>query len=51
MGNANTYNFMESFEDFGQKSGSWNCLNEYKRICEDKRLKLFFDLCFRTLIV
>ena len=35
---------MEKFEDFWPKIGNWNFLNVYRKICEYKRSRLFFDL-------
>ena len=34
IGNANTLNFMESFEYFGLKVGNKSCLNVYTKIYE-----------------
>ena len=34
MGNAYTFDFMESFEYFGLKIGNESCLNEYTKIYE-----------------
>ena len=33
--------FMESFEDFGLKIGNYSCLNEYMKICENKRSRSY----------
>ena len=35
---------MEKFEDFGLKIGYLRCLNEQRKICENKRTRSLFDL-------
>ena len=42
---------MKTFEDFCLKIGNKSCLNEYMKICENKRSRSLFDLWPRTLIV
>ena len=49
--NANTYDFMESFDGFGLKIGNKCCLNEYMKIYEYKKSSSFLDLFPRSLIV
>ena len=50
MGNANTQDFLECFEEFGLKFNNKSCLNVIMKIC-DQRSRSFFDLYPRTLIV
>ena len=43
---ARTQDFMESFKGTGLKIivSIYSCLHEYKKICENKRSRSFFDL-------